>query len=140
MVETTGNLAINFRSDLNILFCRFVQPTSSTLLRSGYEHALKTALENHAQFWLFDLRRRGPALAEDEKWIMEYFFPRVESLTHVHQYFAYLVTPSHYVHVRDVIGFDKLAHYSPLTDVRIFDSEEKAINWLVQNQTANAKS
>ena len=140
MVEAPGNLSVNFRADLNILFCRFVQPTSSALLRNGYQNALNVAQENKARFWLFDLRRRGPALAEDEKWIMEYFFPRVENLTKVHQYFAYLVTPTHYVHVRDVIGLDKLAHYSPLTDIRIFDSEDKAIDWLALNQTAAAQA
>ncbi|MDB5263692.1 MAG: hypothetical protein JWQ14_2975, partial [Adhaeribacter sp.] len=136
----TGNLSLNFRADLNILFCRFVQPTSSVLLRLGYENALRVAQENHVRFWLFDLRRRGPAQTEDEKWILEDFFPRVEQQTKKYLFFAYLVTPTHYTHVREVIGLEKLAHYSAHSEISIFDSEEKAIDWLMLNQTANAQA
>lgn len=140
MVEASGNLSLNFRPDLNILVCRFTQPVSSTLLRQEYENALQAAQEYQARYWLFDLRRRGPVSAEDEKWILDYFFPRAESQVKALQYFAYLVTPSHHVHVREVISAEKLANYSPLTHVSVFDSEEKALDWLALNQTADART
>ncbi|GEO05569.1 hypothetical protein AAE02nite_32330 [Adhaeribacter aerolatus] len=136
MVDVAGNLSVTFRSDLNILVCRFIQPTASALLRSGYENALKIAQEYEARFWLFDLRRRGPAQAEDENWILEIFFPQLENITPTTLYFAYLVTPSHLLHVREIIDLNKLAHYSPHIYIAVFDSEAKAIEWLILNQTA----
>ena len=140
MVNEAGNLSVTFRSDLNILICRFIQPTPSDLLRAGYENALAIAKENNTRFWLFDLRRRGPARPEDETWILESFFPRLEANAQETQYFAYLVTPSHLVHVRGVIGLDKLANYSPHVHISVFDSEAKAIDWLTLNQTAEAQA
>ncbi|KAA5543383.1 hypothetical protein [Adhaeribacter rhizoryzae] len=140
MVEASDNLSLNFRPELNILVCRFIQPIPSALLRQAYGKALQTAQEYQARYWLFDLRRRGPISAEDEKWILEYFFPQAESQVKALQYFAYLVTPSHYVHIREVVSTDKLANYSPLTHISIFDSEDKALDWLALNQTADARA
>ena len=138
MIEVPGNLSVIFRSDLNILFCRFIQPVPSALLRNSYENALQKAQENHVQFWLLDLRRRGPALTEDEDWLLEYFFPHVEDITKARHYFAYLVTPTHFLHVKEAISLDKLANFSALIHIAFFDSESEALDWLTSNQTAEA--
>ncbi len=140
MVEAIGNLSINFRSDLNILVCRFIQPVPSAFLRQEYENSLEVAREYQARYWLFDLRRRGPVSAEDENWILNHFFPRAEKQANVPQYFAYLLTPSHSHHIRDVISPEKLANFSQLTHISVFDSEEKALDWLALNQTINVNS
>ena len=137
MVEVLDALNVNYRPDLNILFCRFVQPIPSAQLKSSYEYALQVAQEKQVHFWLFDLRRRGPARQEDEDWILEKYFPRLETHRHLPNYVAYLVTPTHFAHIREKIGMDKLQNYSSLTYIQIFDSEEKALNWLTNNQTIN---
>ena len=139
MVDVAGNLSVTFRSDMNILVCRFIQPTVSDLLRSGYENASNIAQEYQARFWLFDLRRRGPALPEDESWILDDFFPRLENITRTTLYFAYLVTPSHLLHIREIIDLNKLAHYTPHIHISVFDSEARAIDWLTLNQAAAAE-
>ncbi len=140
MVEATGNLSLNFRPDLNVLICRFIQPIPSALLRQEYEKALQAAQQYQAHYWLFDLRRRGPISAEDEKWLLDYFFPHAERVANAPLYLAYLVTPSHYLHIQEVISPEKLANYSPLTHIVVFDSEDKALNWLTLNQTAEARA
>jgi hypothetical protein len=134
MVEVPDNLNITYRPDLDILYCRFVQPGTSAQLKNGYEKALKVAKEHQASFWLFDLRRRGPARSEDETWILDQFFPRLEAESKRQNFMAYLVSPSHYNHVREVLSLERLETYSPLTRIKLFDSEEQAFEWLTQNQ------
>lgn len=135
MVEVPDILNITYRPDLDILFCRFAHPVTSAQLKSGYEYTLKIAQEQQVQFWLFDLRRRGPARPEDETWILEIFFFRLEAQSKNQNFVAYLVSPTHYAYVGKVYGFGRLENFSPLTHIKIFDSEEKASNWLIDNQT-----
>ena len=137
MVEVLENLSIIYRPDLKILFCRFIQPVTSSQLRRSYDFALGIAQQEQARFWLFDLRRRGPTQAEDENWLLNQFFPRAQALSKHYQYFAYLVTPTHYVYLRDNIGFEKLNNYSQILKINVFDSEEKAVQWLTNKQTQN---
>lgn len=140
MVDISGNLFLDFRSDLNILICRFTQPIPSSFLRQEYENSLEVSREYNARYWLFDLRRRGPISAEDESWILDYFFPQAENLTRTHQYFAYLVTPSHYLHIKSMISVENLANFTPLTHIAIFDSENKALDWLALKQINTYKA
>lgn len=134
MVEALDNLNITYRPDLNILYCRFVQPGTSAQLKAGYENAFKVAKEHQISFWLFDLRRRGPARPEDEIWLLDQFFPRVEAESKRQNFMAYLISPSHYNHVREVLGLERVETYSPLTHIKLFDAEEQALEWLTRNQ------
>ncbi len=130
MQNTASPLQVTYRPDLNILFCRWIDPSNSVQLQTSYLEALEKAKELKVNYWLFDLRRRGPACPADEAWLLQQFFPLVETSILGKQYFAYLVTPSHYLHIQQEIGMANIQRFSIRTKIYIFDSEQKAIDWL----------
>lgn len=130
MENTLSNLQVSYRQDLDILFCRWLQPCSSVTLQKGYLHALEKAKELQVHYWLFDLRRRGPVSTEDGDWILKTFFPKTEATIPGKHYFSYLVTPNHYQHLQEEIGLISIQQYSARTKIYVFDSEQKAINWI----------
>lgn len=134
MEEELSYLKVDYRKDLNILFCRWVNPFNSHELHTGYLFALQKARELEVNRWLLDLRRRGPASTEDELWLLNEFFPMVKKKIHGHHAFAYLVTPTHYQHIRDGVSFDKIRNYVPGVTILVFDAEEKAVEWLTSAQ------
>lgn len=130
MPTTSSHLQVTYRADLDILFCRWIDPATSVQLHTNYLQALEKATELQIHYWLFDLRRRGPACAEDEAWLLQTFFPQVEASIPGKHYFAYLVTPSHHLHLQQNVEITSIQRYSSRTKIYVFDSEQKAIDWL----------
>ncbi|AMM51020.1 hypothetical protein TH61_07235 [Rufibacter sp. DG15C] len=125
-----SHLQLTFRKDMGILFLRWSKQVGSALLRQGYLQALDFAEEVKANLWLFDLRGRGGATPEDETWILEEFYGNVVERLQRTGYFAYLVSPTHYAHLRETVGFEKLANFSEVVKIHLFVSELEAIEWL----------
>ena len=129
-----SHLQLTFRKDMSILFLRWSKPVGSELLRTGYSQALDFAEEVGAHLWLFDLRGRGGATPEDEDWILQEFYPSVHERLQRLGYFAYLVSPTHYAHLRDHVGLEKLANFSQAVKIYPFVSELDAVEWLQLNK------
>jgi hypothetical protein len=127
-------LNLDYRKDLGILFCRWGDPGNSAQIQQGYRAAVGQGKECQVNTWLFDLRRRGPISAEDQNWILQHFFSTVESAIPGKHYFAYLVTPTHYVYIRDSVGLDSIRNFRPNTEIHLFESEQKAVEWLKSKQ------
>lgn len=127
-------LRLVYDQEADIFILRWLEKVNSPELRKGYEKALRTAEEIGARFWLFDLKGRGPASLQDEEWILAEFFPLLEQALGRHNYFAYLVRPEHYRHLRDYVGLVRLQEYSPITKIHAFMSEVDAVQWLGQCQ------
>ncbi|CAA9256520.1 MAG: hypothetical protein AVDCRST_MAG95-2128 [uncultured Adhaeribacter sp.] len=134
MENSLPYLKVDYRADLDILFCRWISRATSEQLQAGYLFLLDKAKDLAVNYWLFDLRSRGPASPEDQNWLLQNFFPRVEANFPGNHYFAYLVTPSHYTYVRESVGMPLLQKYSARTSIYVFDSEQKAINWLANSR------
>jgi hypothetical protein len=134
MENSLPYLKIDYRPDLDIVFCRWITRASSEQLQAGYLHLLEKTKVLAVNYWLFDLRSRGPASPADQSWLLQNFFPKVEATLKGHHFFAYLVTPSHYAYVRDTVGMPLLQRYSARSSIYVFDSEQKAINWLTASR------
>lgn len=131
MRQVIGPLELEYRRDLNIFLCRWCRPVvSSEELKNNYACILEHLKAVPANLQLLDTRRRGYISPEDEAWIMSVFFPTVEDILPGIHYYAYLVTPSIFNHIKNDIGLAKLENLSPGTRVRVFDVERDAINWL----------
>ncbi|WP_181304947.1 hypothetical protein [Rufibacter sp. XAAS-G3-1] len=129
-----SNLHLTYRRDLDILFLRWYRYPTSAQLREGYLSALEMAREVKATYWMFDLRSRGKISEEDESWMLQTFFPQIEEEFEYQGYFANLVTPTHFAHIRDTIGLDYLENYGKLTQLGVFQSEQEAVAWLLKSR------
>ncbi|MBC3539652.1 hypothetical protein ACFSC6_19205 [Rufibacter sediminis] len=129
-----GNLHLTYRKDLDILFLRWFRVPDSAQLRQGYLQALELAKEMKSAYWMFDLRSRGQVSPEDETWLLQTFFPRVEEELGYQGYFANLVTPSHYAYIRDVVGLEYLEKYGKIIKLGIYTSEQDAVAWLLESR------
>lgn len=127
-------LLLSYREDLDVLFLRWTSPVGSTELRAGYYQALEMAERLGVRFWLYDLRSRGQAADEDEAWLLNEFFPMTEKKLGYDNAFAYLVLPMHYGHIRDHVGLERIAEFSPITRIKVFMAEREALLWLAQRQ------
>jgi hypothetical protein len=132
MGEVLDYKIIDYRKDLGILFFRFISPVSSRQLQEAYLAALEAGRQHQTHCWLVDLRRRGIAGSQDEAWLLNDFFPMVESHIPGQHYFAYLVTPNFLPYVREHLNLNlELTRDSrPRTHLKISDSEQQAVEWL----------
>ncbi|MFB9861873.1 hypothetical protein [Rufibacter immobilis] len=130
--ENESNLRLTYRPDLDILFLRWLRYPTSAQLRQGYMEALELAVQEDCRFWLFDLRSRGSLSVEDEAWMLKTYFPGIEERLPYQNYFANLVTPTHYTYIQEHIGLSFLSNYGNFTKLGIFLSEQDAVAWLLK--------
>ncbi len=83
---------------------------------------------------MFDLRSRGPVAGEDEAWLLQTFFPLIETELEHTNYLANLVTPSHYAHIVANYGLDFVNNFSEQTKLGIFMAEQEAVAWLLKSR------
>ncbi len=133
-----AQLKLRFRADMQILFLRWSNQVQGNLLRDGYTEALAFAHEVDAHFWMFDLRGRGPASAQDEAWILDEFFPSIGAGLAEPTYFAYLLSPKHHAHIHNVVGLARLAANKGGTHIQVFMSESEAVKWLLEKKGETA--
>ncbi|WP_377130591.1 hypothetical protein [Rufibacter roseus] len=119
---------------MQILFLRWTAGVKGDQLRRGYLEALDFAKELNSSFWMFDLRGRGGASAEDEQWILEDFFPKADLELGGQNSFAYLLSPSHYLYIKDTVGEDRLDIFSGPSKIKIFMAEAEAVKWLLEQK------
>ena len=123
-------LSRTYRADLGILFIRWKCSAGSALLRQGYELCLNEAAACGSRFWFLDLRRRGPALPEDEHWIRNTFLPGLEKRIPGRHYLAYLVSPTHQHALHCTVGLLTGTNFSEQIRIQVFNAENQALNWL----------
>ncbi|KAA6433410.1 hypothetical protein FOE74_13120 [Rufibacter glacialis] len=119
---------------MDILFLRWLLCPDSAQLRDGYRQSLELAKEVQSAYWMFDLRSRGIISPEDEAWMLEQFFPQVEEEISGQSFFANLVTPTHYTHIREGIGLEYLENFGTSAKLGVFLSEQEAIAWLLKSR------
>lgn len=138
MVQTLDYTLQEYRQDLGIIFFRWLMPADTEQFMAGYTQVLETTDFDTTHCWLFDTRRRGPATAEAESWYFQTYIPRLLSLLKKPHYIAVLHTPTHFIHLRDVIGFDTFLNHTKgtLLTMEFFESEQKAVEWLKGTQEA----
>ncbi|WP_157593088.1 hypothetical protein [Rufibacter tibetensis] len=129
-----SNLQLKYRKDLDILYLRWFRVPDSEQLRQGYLLAFELAKEVKSAYWLFDLRSRGQLSPEDEAWMLQTFFPKVEEELGHKNYFSNLVTPSHYSYIKECIGIDYLQNFSEQSKLGVFVSEQDAVAWLLKSR------
>ncbi|MCC3155645.1 hypothetical protein LJ737_00240 [Hymenobacter sp. 15J16-1T3B] len=125
---------LSFRTDLGLLFSRWLRSATDAEVRQGYEAALAVATPHAARYWLLDMRRRGPASAAATRWVIDAFLPRLAGYFPPRLYLAYLLSPSH------------LGDFVPLTqpsvpgtyEVALFSDEAAALHWLERCRHAEA--
>jgi len=134
MNKTIESLAANYRPDLDIWICRWLNLLNTDHLTSGYEYIFNQAIIHNWHYWLIDIRGRGNATKSQENWYFDVFLPEKLKLLTRSNYVAYLVTPSHYKHIQNMKQFhqfEDLNKTSSLT-THFFQSEQEAINWLMK--------
>jgi len=124
--------SVELRKDLGIIFFRWLIAVTTEQFKAGYLQVLGAGQETDINCWLFDTRRRGAATQEAEAWYFSDYIPLLKTNLKSKHYIAVLHTPDHYVHIRDVIGFEKFRNYTKdtLIEMDFFDSEHKAVEWL----------
>ena len=66
---------LNYRSDLDILFLRWLQPDTLAEAQASYRETLVQALAHGCGNWLLDSRRCGPLDLFETAWLTREFFP-----------------------------------------------------------------
>ena len=73
---------LNYRSDLNILFLRWLTPDTLVEAQASYRDALALALAQGCGNWLLDSRRCGPLDLFETAWLTREFFPAAVAQLH----------------------------------------------------------
>lgn len=136
MVQALEYTLQEYRKDLGILFFRWLTAINTEQIIAGYSQILEATDFSRMHCWLFDTRRRGKATAEAEEWYFTSYLPLLQASLQKPHYIAVLHSPVHFIHLRDVVGFDKVKSYTEnsLLTMEFFDSEQKAVDWLVAMQ------
>ena len=136
MKQVLAYTSQEYREDLGIIFFRWLSAVNTEQLMAGYTQVLESTDFDKVHCWLFDTRRRGPATAEGEDWYFHTYIPKLLSQLQQRHFIAVLHTPAHYIHLRDVVGFDTFHKYTDgtLLTMDFFDSEQKAVEWLQEMQ------
>ncbi|RAK64170.1 hypothetical protein [Hymenobacter edaphi] len=130
----TDFIDLSFRTDLGLLFSRWLRSTSDAEVRLGYEAALAVAAPYGARYWLLDMRRRGPASLAATRWVIETFLPRLAEYFPQRVYLAYLLSPSH---LTDFVPAGRPALLN-CYEVALFSDEAAALHWLEHCRHAEA--
>lgn len=135
MIEDLEFLTLEYRQDLTILFARWLTEVNSEQLRLGYTQILEIGDPEKIHLWLIDTRRRGPTSPEGVNWFFQTYLPKLQACLKQKHFMAILHTPSYFIYLRDIIGFDKLTAYTKdtLLILDFFDSEQSAVEWLRAN-------
>ena len=128
------NLTLYYRKDLNVLSIRWQLCGDSILRRRGYIEALNWAGQIHANYWILDLRGRGPGELNDDYWVLAVFFKLVYKVLNSTLYMAYLLVPSHYKKVLPRIPTEEVAKFKNVVEVKMFVNELDALEWLAKKQ------
>ena len=127
-------LSANYRSDLNVWVCRWLNLVSQDHLKQCYEYIFGQAIKHKWHFWLIDIRGREKADKDQQDWYFKDFLPEKVKLLTGNNYLAYLVTPSQFIHIQDMrqyYKFDDFNKTSSLT-THFFQSEQEAVRWLAE--------
>jgi len=129
-------LYTNYRSDLNVWVCRWNELISAEHLQACYEYIFNQAIRHNWHYWLIDIRGRGKADKAQQDWYFNLFLPeKLKQLTGSN-YLAYLVTPSHYTHIKKMQQFQEFEDLNKTSSLTtyFYQSEQEAINWLQKVQ------
>ncbi|RIJ37247.1 hypothetical protein [Pontibacter oryzae] len=126
-------LAVSYRKDLDVLFCRWHMAVEMPQFTEGYFASLRIATQHKACFWLHDLRMRNVSTSVEREWFIKHVVPPACQLSDKGIYVAYLMSPlqrqnlvSATSPVSDVISYGAHLH------TRYFISEHNALAWLEQ--------
>ena len=72
---TSPAYALLYRSDLHVLFLRWLRTTSLAEAQDSYRAALALAQQHGCAHWLLDARRGGPIAIAETNWLADEFFP-----------------------------------------------------------------
>jgi hypothetical protein len=127
-------LRLSYRSDLQVLFLRWVREVSPEEHREGYMAALALARTAEAGRWLVDLRSRGLASAEDFAWVLtELRTQLTAAIPHTIRRIAYLVTPYHGEIIRERLSLLEPTYPVAVRQsvtIQVFTEEQRAQQWL----------
>lgn len=121
-------LNLNYRQDLDILFCRWRSYIDLKEFTQGYSTALELARANQSHFWLQDLRLRNVSTGVQRNWFEQEFVPAAAPHP---LYIAYLMSPlQHQNLVSETMPVSEVLQYGPYVQVRYFTNEHDALYWL----------
>lgn len=124
-------LHLTFRSDLDILFCRWRRFVTFQEYQEGYWLALELAEKYRARFWLHDLRLRNTSDNVERQWYDNQFVPALTSLQPSGFTIAYLMSPMQRRQlVSEINPVSDVIRYGKLLQLRYFISEHDALDWL----------
>lgn len=128
-------LSLTYRSDLNFLVARWLQPVSGPETRLGYQLILEAAQQCQCAYWLLDGRRRQPADADTTRWGLEEFFPQLARKMGQPVFMSQLLSPDYQQLTEALPAFQAADHDPARTyQMRRFNDETRAVQWLQQAQ------
>lgn len=71
----SDSYTLDYRSDLDIVFLRWLRPDTLPEAQESYRAALTLALPHGCPNWLLDSRRAGPIDLVETAWLTSTFFP-----------------------------------------------------------------
>jgi len=134
MNSAIESLSANYRPDLDVWICRWLNFINPDHFTNCYEYIFNQAIKHNWHYWLVDIRGRGKANKEQQDWYFDVFLPTKLKLLTGSSYVAYLVTPSHFTHIQKMKQFhqfEDLNKTSSLT-THFFQSEQEAVDWLMK--------
>ncbi|UOQ68304.1 hypothetical protein [Hymenobacter volaticus] len=132
--STPDYLTITYRDDLRMVVARWLRPTSSVETREGYNFILKAGIHFKCPYWLLDGRRRLPADAETTNWGLFEFFPQLSAQMGQRVYLSQLLSPSYQQATDAIPAFHQLESTSQTYQMRRFNDEALAVEWLRTRQ------
>lgn len=123
-------LSWQVRPELAVAIIRWLRPVSAAELQQGYHLLLQQA--RPGQYWLVDLRQRGPASEDDTHWVLTQFVGSLAQQTGQRVYLAFLVAPGQ-------LSAEEQQSGSPMVQneqahVRLFSEETPALHWLASRR------
>lgn len=119
-------LAVQLRPELDVTIVRWLRPVSAAELMQGYEALLQQP--RAGDYWLVDVRQRGPASEDDTHWVLTQFVSSLAQQTSQRVYLAFLVATGQLNAEQQVSGSPMVQNEQ--AHVRLFSDEAPALHWL----------
>ncbi|PIQ21075.1 MAG: hypothetical protein COW65_11290 [Cytophagales bacterium CG18_big_fil_WC_8_21_14_2_50_42_9] len=126
-------LSANYRPDLDVWVCRWINLLNPNHFTACYEYIFNQAIKHNWHYWLIDIRGRGKADKGQEDWYFNVFLPEKLKLLTGNNYLAYLVMPSHFTHIKKMKQFHKFDDNNKTSSLstHFFQAEQDAFEWLI---------
>lgn len=125
-------LDLAYQKEQKVVLGRWLRTVMPFELKRGYDAILEEASARRCRFWLIDISQRAGMLdSSDVHWMLEEFFPQLQTRLKHTTFIAYLMAPHQLAGVLASFGQPALTYFDGRAYcVERFTNQDEALRWL----------